>query len=318
MGQTFLHLLIGRILFGIGMSGNLMVLLALLAAWFPVNRFAFLSGVAVAVGAAGNLLAATPLALLSLWIGWRDSFLVFAAINTVIVVALVLVIRNQPSRSATISWKAPSLTSGLAQLLRSYSYWAISLSSFVRYGYLAALQGLWAAPFLVYGLGLGEIDSSNVLLCMAVGYMVGLPLSGSISDSVLRSRKQVILGSLVAFFFLTVSALWLTPATSLPYVMFIFFCLGFVAAPGQIMYAHIKELIPPSMIAQAITAVNLFTVLGAGIITHLLGLWIGDDPAALVGPAGFRPLWYLGAVALATVCLLYSLVPDSRLRDNSK
>ena len=77
MGQTFAHLLIGRILLGIGMSGNLMVLLALLAAWFPVNRFAFLSGVAVSIGAMGNLLAATPLALLSLWIGWRGSFLAF-------------------------------------------------------------------------------------------------------------------------------------------------------------------------------------------------------------------------------------------------
>ena len=64
LGQTFPHLLIGRILLGIGMGGNLMVLLALLAAWFPVNRFAFLSGVAVSIGAMGNLLAATPLALL--------------------------------------------------------------------------------------------------------------------------------------------------------------------------------------------------------------------------------------------------------------
>lgn len=317
VGQTFLHLLIGRILLGIGMSGNLMVLLALLAAWFPVNRFAFLSGVAVAIGALGNLLAATPLALMSLWIGWRGSFLVFAAINTVIVGILLLVMRNYPSGSATISWKSPSLSSGLAHLLRTYSYWAISLASFVRYGYIAALQGLWAAPFLVYGLGLGELDSSNVLLSMAVGYMLGLPLSGSLSDSVLRSRKQVILGSLALFFFLTVSVLWLTPSTSLRYIMFIFFWLGFAAAPGQIMYAHIKELLPPSMIAQAITAVNLFTVLGAGIITHLLGLWIGDDPAALVGPAGFRPLWYLGAAALGIVCLLYIFVPDSKLRGNS-
>jgi hypothetical protein len=56
MGQTFLHLLIGRILLGIGMSGNLMVLLALLAAWFPVNRFAFLSGVG-SCRRMGNLLA---------------------------------------------------------------------------------------------------------------------------------------------------------------------------------------------------------------------------------------------------------------------
>ncbi len=315
-GQTFLHLLIGRILLGIGMSGNLMVLLALLAVWFPVNRFAFLSGAAVAIGALGNLLAATPLALMTLCMGWRWSFLVFAALNAVIVGALVIIMRNHPSASAAISWKSRSPTGGLAHLLRTYSYWAISLSSFVRYGYLAALQGLWAAPFLVYGLGLGEIDSSNVLLSTAVGYMLGLPLSGSIRDSVLRSRKQIILGSLVAFLCLTILALWLTPSTPLRYIMFIFFCLGFVAAPGQIMYAHIKELLPPSMIAQAITAVNLFTVLGAGIITHVLGLWVGDDPTALAGPAGFRPIWYLGAVALAVVCLLYSLVPDSKIRGN--
>jgi MFS family permease len=317
VGQTFLHLLLGRILLGIGMSGNLMVILALLAAWFPVNRFAFLSGLAVAIGALGNLLAATPLALMSLRIGWRGSFFVFAAINAVIVGTFVVVIRNYPPGAATISLKPPSLTSGLARLFRSYSYWAISLASFVRYGYLAALQGLWAAPFLVYGLRLGEIDSSNVLLSMAVGYMVGLPLSGSISDSVLRSRKQVILGGLVAFLFFTVSALLLTPSTSLPYVMCIFFGLGFVNAPGQIMYAHIKELIAPSMIAQAITAVNLFTMLGAGIITHLLSLCIGDDPSAIVGPTGFRPLWYFGAAALGIVCLLYSLVPDSRISGKS-
>ncbi|MGO9567406.1 MAG: MFS transporter [Desulfomonilaceae bacterium] len=316
-GQTFLHLLMGRILLGIGMSGNLMVLLALLAVWFPVNRFAFLSGVAVSIGALGNLLAATPLALMSLWIGWRGSFFIFAAVNTVIVGTLLLVIRNHPSGTATVSWRSPSLTSGLVHVFSTYSYWAISLSSFVRYGYLAALQGLWAAPFLVYGMGMGEIDSSNVLLSMAVGYMLGLPLSGFLSDSVLHSRKRIILGSLVAFLFLTISVLWLTPSTSLPYIMFIFFWLGFVAAPGQIMYAHIKELLPSSMIAQAITSVNLFTVLGAGIITQVLGLWIGDDPATVVGPAGFWSLWYVGAVALAVVCLLYAFVPDSKIRGKS-
>ena len=316
-GQTFLHLLLGRILMGIGMGGNLMVAFALLAAWFPVNRFGFLSGAVVAIGALGNLLAATPLALLSLWIGWRGGFLVFAVINTVIVSAFVVVIRNYPSGSTMVSWKPPSLASGLAHLLKSYSYWAISFSSFVRYGYLAALQGLWAAPFLVYGLGLGEIDAGNVLLCTGFGYMLGLPLSGSISDSVLRSRKQVILGSLVAYFMFTISVLWLTRSSSLITIMFLFFWLGFVAAPGQIMYAHIKELLPPTMIAQAITAVNLFTVLGAGIITHLLGLWIGDNPGALTGPAGFRPLWYLGAILLSIVCVLYSLVPDSKIRGKS-
>ncbi len=311
-GRTPEHLIIARAFLGIGMSGSLMVVLALLAAWFPVDRFGFLAGLVVAVGSVGSLLAATPLALLSLWLGWRESFLLFAAINTVVVGSFLLVMRNHPPGQQPRASKPRSLFRGLWTLIRTYSYWAISLSSFVRYGYLAALQGLWAAPFLIYGLGLGEISASYALLSMGVGYMVGLPISGLLSDRVFRSRKKVVLWSLVAFCLIALSFAWWTRAVPEWFVLASFFCLGFAAAPGQILYAHIKELLPPSMIAQAITAVNLFTVLGAGLMTHILGAVLAAEPAGLTDPGDFRALWYVGALSLGIVCVLYSLVPDSR------
>lgn len=312
-GSTPGHLVVARVFLGIGMSGNLMVVLALLAAWFPVNRFAFLSGLVVSIGVFGDLMAATPLALLSLSIGWRTSFLVFAALNAAVVGALLLVMRDHPPGQVPIPSTGQSLIGGLAELAKMYSYWAISLGSFVRYGYSAALRGLWAGPFLMYGLGLGEVAASKALLAMGIGYMVGLPLSGSISDTVLQSRKQVVLGSLVASCFVTISFLWLVPSTPLWYVLLVFFVFGVTSSPGQIMYAHIKELLPPSMIARAITAVNLFTVLGAGVMTQLLGLVIEAEPSRLSGPDGFRSLWYVGTAALVTVSILYSLVPDSEV-----
>jgi len=71
VGRTPAELIAARVLLGIGIAGNLMVVLALLAVWFPVDRFAFLSGLVVSVGTLGNLLAATPLTLLILRIGWR-------------------------------------------------------------------------------------------------------------------------------------------------------------------------------------------------------------------------------------------------------
>jgi MFS family permease len=312
IGPTPGYLVAARALLGIGMSGNLMVLLALLAAWFPVNRFASLGGSVVAVGVLGNLLAATPLALLNLSIGWRASFLVFAGINAVVVGALLLVMRDHPPGHVPASATKESLIRGLVPLIKSYNYWAISLGTFVRYGYFVALQGLWAGPFLICGLGLGEVAASNVLLAMGIGYMVGLPLSGSLSDSVLRSRKQVVLGSFVAFFIATISMRWLAPSTPLWYVLVVFFVLGASAAPGQIMYAHIKELLPASMIARAMTSVNLFTILGAGIITQALGLMIGSEPSNLKGPDDFQAIWVAGAIALAVVGILYCFVPDSQ------
>jgi len=321
VGQTPTHLVLARILLGIGMSGNLMVVLALLAAWFPVNRFALLSGIVVSIGVLGDLLAATPLALLSLSIGWRSTFLVFGAINTAVVGALLLVMRDHPGGRAPASSKGHTLWSGLAYLAKTYSYWAISFSSFVRYGYFAALRGLWAGPFLIYGLGLDEIAASNVLLVMGIGYMIGMPVSGSLSDSVLRSRKPVVLWSMAALCVVTILIMRVASSTPLWYVLLVFFAMGFMAAPGQIMYAHIKELLPSSMIAQAITAVNLFTVLGAAIMTQLLGLMIGSEPCDLTGPGDFRALWYVGAIALAISCLLYAFVPESKalkIKTNSR
>lgn len=312
VGQTPTHLILARGLLGIGMSCNFMVVLTLIAAWFPVNQFGFLSGLVVSIGILGNLLAATPLTLLNLAIGWRASFWLFAKFNLVVVLLFLLIVRDRPPGGTEISWKPRSLTSGLRHLVRMYSYWAISLTSFVRYGYVAALQSLWAVPFLIFGLGWGEVAASNAVLCLGIGNMVGLPLSGAISDRILRSRKKVVLPNMIAFCLLALAMAMATQSTASGLIFVCFFCLGLVSAPGQILYAHMKELVPPSMIAQAMTSVNLFTIIGVAIMTHVLGFAVGSDPSHLLAPVHFRSLWYIGGIGLAAVSFLYFFVPDSQ------
>lgn len=311
-GRTPAELTVARALLGIGMSGNLMVVLALLAVWFPVDRFAFLSGVVVAVGVVGNLLAATPLALMAMHLGWRVSFLIFGGVNAVIVLVFLMVVRDRPPGHEPTAKKPPSLFSGMGRLLRMYSYWAISFTSFARYGYFAALQSLWLGPFFIYGMGLGKIAASNALFWMGMGCMIGLPISGFASDRLLKSRKQVVFSAMVLFWLFAVLLWWWTPPAETWCVYPLFFCLGFAAAPGQILYAHIKELLPTSMIAQAMTAVNLFTILGAGVMTHLLGFVLAAEPSTQTGPDGFRALWIVGALVLGAACVLYAFVPDSK------
>jgi len=311
LGQTPAHLIMARALLGIGMSGNLMIIYALLAAWFPLDRFAFLGGLLVSIGVTGNLLAATPLTLLTISIGWRASFLIFALINASVVAIFLLVVRDRPDSSAPIGLNTGSAIIGLGKLLGMYSYWAISLSQFVRYGYFAALQSLWVAPFLIYGLGFSEITASNAIFFLGLGYMVSMPVSGWMSDSVLRSRKAVILGTMWGLCLLSGSVIWWTQTVPMWLVMATLFGVGFTAAPGQIMFAHIKELLPPTMVAQAMTAVNMFTVLGAGVMTHILGFVIGREPSNLAGPSDFSLVWYVGVIAVGLACIMYSLVPES-------
>ena len=310
-GSSYEHLVLGRLLLGIGMGGNLMVVLALLAVWFPPDRFASLSSTVVAIGVVGNLFAATPLAWMNDTIGWRACFMVFAIIDSIIITSFVFVMRNYPPGHARKTSRRPNLMDGVRQLARMFPYWVISFGNFVRYGYFVAIQGLWATPFLVYGLGFTDMAAANALLFLGIGYMVGLPFFGYLSDKVVRSRKKVILFTMTGAAILTGSViLWPdNPSTSI--IFSTFFGIGMLTAPGQISYAHIKELVPPSISAQAMTAVNLFTILGAALITQFLGMIAGGEVSQFSGSADFKFMWIVGCVLLAIASILYCFVPDS-------
>ncbi len=310
-GSSYEQLVLGRLLLGIGMGGNLMVVLALLAVWFPPDRFASLSSTVVAIGVVGNLFAATPLAWMSEAVGWRACFMIFAVVDSIIITLFVLVMRDYPPGHSRKTSKRPKLMDGFKKLVRMYPYWVISFANFVRYGYFVAVQGLWATPFLVYGLGFTDMAAANALLFLGLGYMVGLPFFGYLSDKVVRSRKKVILLTMTGSAILAGSVCFWPENPNSSIIFLTFFGLGMLTAPGQISYAHIKELVPTSISAQAMTAVNLFTILGAALITQFLGIIAGGEVSQFTGSADFRFIWIVGCILLTIASILYCFVPDS-------
>jgi MFS family permease len=153
---------------------------------------------------------------------------------------------------------------------------------------------------------------------MGLSYMVGLPLFGRFSDRIARTRKWVILPSLfvTALLFLSLMV-WSRGAPAWGLYM-VFFALGFFTAPGQIMYSHIKELVPAQVMSTAMTGINLFTMLGPAFIMQAMGLVVAAGPQGLSGPAGFAPAWVLCAAGLGLSGFLYLLVPDSPLSKKRK
>ncbi len=311
LAQTPGQLIAARALVGLGMSANFMGILAVMAVWFPVNRFAFLMGSLSALGVSGNVLAATPLALLAEALGWRTSFMLIAGLNALVALLFFLVARDRPPGAAPLARSGAELWAGLGRLARLPGFWIISFMTFFRYGFMAAVQSLWAAPYLVYGLGLSQLEAANAIFCIGLGYMIGLPFFGRLSDRWLSTRKWVILPGVAVFALLCLAAAGLRQIPPRWLVMAWFLSLGLASAPGQIAYAHIKELAPPAMAAQAMTAINLWTMMGAAILSQFLGLFLAGEPASLRGPESFALMWQVGAAGLGTSALLYFLVPES-------
>ena len=311
LAQTAAQCIWARVLMGIGMSCNLMGILPLIAAWFPATRFASLNGLMAGIGVLGSLLAATPLAFLAQAIGWRKSFLLFAVINALLALCFFLIVQDRPSIQQASNPTTGNPLKGMMTVLSLPVYWVISIGAFFRYGCLMALQGLWAGPYLMNGLGKDILTTGNALLIMGVGYMIGLPLFGRISDLLIRSRKKLIIPSLWIMALLILILVFLPKGINVVWIYLWFLAFGLASAPGQIMYSHIKELVPSQVMSTAMTGINLFTMLGAAFLMQAMGLMVETWPQGLSHPEAFRPAWYLCVSGLGLSGAIYMLIPDS-------
>uniref|UniRef100_A0A832A030 Lysosomal dipeptide transporter MFSD1 n=1 Tax=Desulfacinum infernum TaxID=35837 RepID=A0A832A030_9BACT len=313
--QSFSWAVAGRSLLGVGMAGNLMGTMKLLGNWFPPGRFATLSGLTLSLGTLGNMLAATPLAAADEHMGWRASFVALGWVTMALALLFFLCVQERPQGATPvpISLSRPGSLRSLGILCRDRNYWIISMATFFRYGSLVAVQGLWIGPYMIQQLGFSPVRAGNFLLALNVGLIVGSPLGGWLSDRVVRSRKKIILLGLavMALDLFGLSLGW--GEKNIWFLSGFLFTFGLFGSFGIVMYAHIKELLPPRMTGTALSGINLFTMLGGAALLQSVG-WILDHggTAAAAGQPDYRTAFFLCAVGVSGALAAYAFSQDSR------
>ena len=281
LANSFPVALIGRALMGVGMACALMGPYKLISVWFPPHAFATISGLILSIGTLGSIVATAPLAVAVNWIGWRKAFLAIALIHIFITFWIYMVVKDYPAEYKTRNasylpkkdWLKESVD-GILLVLRLPSFWLIALAAFVRYGTYISIAGLWAGPYLEHIYHIPLIDRGKILMAFPIGFIIGGPIFGLLSDRVFRNRKAV---ALLGMSFYTIFILPLTGFISVPSPVMIagvFFCIGFLTSCGLVMYANIKDLLPSSISGTAMSAVNFFTMAGAGFFQHVMGISI--------------------------------------------
>ena len=316
LSHSYFGLMAGRALLGIGMACNLMGTLKLITLWFGAGRFATLSALVVSLGTVGNLAAATPLVVLVQAVGWRASFQILALLTLVLATVFFLVVSDRPEVSILEKEGSPHLpvpavsTFGVVgALFAQKDYWIISFGTFCRYGIYAAVQALWAGPYLVQALGVSALGAGNLLFAMSIGMVVGCPFCGWLSDDVLRSRKIVIVAGLGGMILILGILAHLSAGVGMGFLGVLFFGFGFFSGAGQIMYAQIKERMPLAYAGTAMTGINFFTMLGVAFFLQGLGALLQRlYPEAAMGPAAFRGafLFCSGCLGLAVLFYLFT------------
>lgn len=312
LGVMFL----ARLVTGLGFAASLMGTMVVAARWFPPDRFALISALVLAgAGGVGSLLAATPMALLADWLGWRGTFYFFAGVTLLSTIAVYAFVvdapEGHPYHKRRIEGLRESLA-GLMQVIRLPQLPYVLMLTMIGFATLMTILGVWGGPYLHDVHGLNGVDRGNVLALLAIGNIIGFLVYGPL-DRILDTRKRIILvGGIVNIVLLATLAL--VPELDYLQLAALFFLLGLVGSYHVANLALGRALLPDALVGRGMTLINLFTFLGLALMQIMAGVIVGHfaGPDGSAPPMAYRLMFGFMTVVSIIVILIYSRIRDIR------
>jgi MFS family permease len=296
-------------LIGIGCAPVLMAALFIFARIYPPARFAMLASWTVALGTAGNVLGAAPLALAADEFGWRPVMAALGVLSVGTAAVVLALVRDPPKPAHSAVQPGNRQPGGYGELLSMRLLWALIPLTTVGYAASVCIRGLWAGPFLTDVHGAGALEIGNVTFIMALSMVAGAFVYGPL-DQIFGTRKWVAAcGTAVCLGCLVFLAAF--PQSSVAAVTVALAILGLSGGTYGLLMAHARAFFPPHLIGRGVTLMNFFSIGGAGMMQFVTGAVVTAATVPGDPTAAYRALFWFMAGALAFGLAVYLFSRDA-------
>jgi MFS family permease len=258
-----------RFLIGAGCAFSLVGAMAVAGQWFPRERFALLAGLAMMFGMAGGIFGQAPLRVAVNASDWRTTMAWLAIIGLILTVAAWCLVRDRGRGSGGLV----AVIKGLRQVAANRQTWLNALAGLGATAPLLAFAGLWGVPYLQAVYGIDRVSAGAVTSVTFIGWGIGAPLIGWLSDRFRNRRTPLIAGLTLSA--LSLSAILYLPGVPLWAVSALCFGVGFGGSAQIVSFALVREHNPPQLSGTAIGIINAL-VTGAGAVFQPLVGWLLD------------------------------------------
>ena len=305
---------IGRLLIGLGSAFAAIGCLTLAARWFPIRRFALLTGLTVMIAMLGAIGGQTPLAIFVSTLGWRTSMMVLGVIGGVIAWLIWKIVRDDPpqaieSQATSVSHvEQKSLLDSLKIVIKSKQTWLVAIYGGLVFAPTSIFGSLWGVPFLMAHHGLSRPAAAGVISMLFVGWAIGSGLSGWFSDTIGKRKLPMLLGAIGAF--ITITALIYLPQLSIFWINALLFLFGVFSSGFLPAFSIIREINPINVSGTALGFMNAVNMVGGALGQPLVG-WLLDSVWNGKLEAGVRIYSIANfhfALAVLPICIALSLI----------
>lgn len=309
---------LGRFLIGASVAVAFVACMKLAGHWFPTNRFATITGVALLMGNLGGILAGIPLSEAIELFGWRSSMVFSGVITLAGAVLIWVVVRDDPSErgyasfayAATVDEKKLSAGQSLKLVVKKRDTWLLFFAGGLSAAPLLVFAGLWGVPYLTQIYGMERSQSAGLTSTMLLAWAIGGPSLGAISDRIRRRKLPYLMANISA------ALLWgifLFADIPQPLLYPLFAAMGFASGGLIVGFAFAREANHPAVAGTVGGVVNMSILGFAALLQPLLGYildrnWdgalLGGTPSYGTDAYFFAFLWLFSCVLLSVLALI--------------
>ena len=313
----------GRFLVGASVGVAFVAMLKIAHHWFPPDRFAQLSGLALLCGLVGAVGAGAPLRSLANAFGWRPVMVAIAAASALLAALIWWLVRDDPTEKGYRSYAAHlhatatphSMMGGVIEALRFRNVWLIFVVAGGATAPMLAFVGLWAVPFLTAHYGMTTTQAALLTSATLIGWAVGGPALGWISDRYRRRKIPYYAGLILCT--AAFAVLFIVPGLPRAALVALFLVAGLASGCVIIGFAWAKESAPAALAGTSTGIANMGNMLGGLALQPLIG-WVLDrnwDGAVANGARIYDFAAYRSGFMLLLAWLVLSLVLLAFIRD---
>jgi MFS family permease len=256
---------LGRALIGAGAGFSFVAALTIATQWLPPHRFAQFGGLTQAAGMMGALFGQAPLAAAVVEIGWRPTILVVGALGAVLALALWLLVPERP-RPVTAPTRP---VDGLRHVVANPQTWLNAVFGLSMTGPMLAFAGLWGVPWLVTVYGMERPAAAAALSVMFIGWGIGCPILGFVSDRMGRRKPFMAVGAAVAA--ITLAVVLYVPDLPLAAMSALLIAHGVGGSAMILGFACVRENNAPTAAGSAYGFINTAVVGSGALFQPLIG-----------------------------------------------
>lgn len=210
-----------------------------------------------------------------------------------------------------LSWS--NIYQGLLTVLEYRNTWLLFIIPGGIVGCILTFSGLWGVPYLIFHHQLSPARAAALSSILLVGWALGSPFFGWLSDSLGKRKPLYIIGNMGACLGWSLILFW--ESLTFWLLAMILFGTGFFSGCIILSFAFARESVPPSLSGTVSGLTNMGVMMGPMLLQPLVGLildrhWTGQMLEGVrvysldAYELGFIPM--MGWVLLSGLLLLFT------------